>query len=537
MGVKRLPSIASSLTAALLASSCAVGPDFQRPAPPDVERYTAELLASHTASAPVADGQAQRFDSGKDVSGQWWRMFRSRLLNDLVDESLRHNPSLDAAKAALRVAQEMTYAQYGAYFPLIQANYIPTRQQVPTTVLSSPLAAPATSPNTVFNLQTAQVLVSYTFDVWGVNRRTVESLQAQTDFQRFQTEAAYLTLTSNVVVAAINEASLRQQIDATNKIIDANVKMLDILHNQFNAGYAARTDVAAQEAALAQVRATLPPLRKALQQNRDLIAALAGRFPSQDPPEKFVLAALHLPTDLPVSLPSQLLQQRPDVRSAEETMHAASAEVGVAIGNMLPTFTLSAAGGYTQALFASSLFSQSNQFFTLSGGVLQPVFDGFTLLHKERSAEAALDQTIAQYRLTVIGAVQNVADSLRALQNDADALKAAHDFERASRVSLDLAQQQLQTGQINILLLLTAQTTYQQSVIALVQAQANRLSDTVALYQALGGGWWNRDDLAPNPANSTPAPTRTAGTPVPTAVVSAPTNDVAQTGDATDTHN
>jgi NodT family efflux transporter outer membrane factor (OMF) lipoprotein len=501
MAVKRLPSIASSLTAALLASSCAVGPDFQRPAPPDVERYTAELLASHTASAPVADGQAQRFDSGKDVSGQWWRMFRSRPLNDLVDESLRHNPSLDAAKAALRVAQEMTYAQYGAYFPLIQANYIPTRQQVPTTVLSSPLAAPATSPNTVFNLQTAQVLVSYTFDVWGVNRRTIESLQAQTDFQRFQAEAAYLTLTSNVVVAAINEASLRQQIDATNKIIDANVKMLDILHNQFNAGYAARTDVAAQEAALAQVRATLPPLRKALQQNRDLIAALAGRFPSQDPPEKFALAALHLPTDLPVSLPSQLLQQRPDVRSAEETVHAASAQVGVAIGNMLPTFTLSAAGGYTQALFASSLFSQSNQFFTLTG------------------------------------AVQNVADSLRALQNDADALKAAHDFERASRVSLDLAQQQLQTGQINILLLLTAQTTYQQSVIALVQAQANRLSDTVALYQALGGGWWNRDDLAPNPANSTPAPTRTAGTPVPIAVVSAPTNDVAQTGNATDTHN
>jgi NodT family efflux transporter outer membrane factor (OMF) lipoprotein len=536
MAVKRLPSIASSLTAALLASSCAVGPDFQRPAPPDVERYTAEPLASHTASAPVADGQTQRFDQGKDVSGQWWRMFRSRPLNDLVDESLRRNPSLDAAKAALRVAQEMTYAQYGAYFPLIQANYIPTRQQVPTTVLSSPLATPPTSPNTVFNLQTAQVLVSYTFDVWGVNRRTIESLQAQTDFQRFQAEAAYLTLTSNVVVAAINEASLREQIDATNKLIDANVKMLDILHNQFNAGYAARTDVAAQEAALAQARATLPPLRKALQQNRDLIAALAGRFPSQDPREKFVLAALHLPTDLPVSLPSQLLQQRPDVRSAEETMHSASAQVGVAIGNMLPTFTLSAAGGYSQALFASSLFSQSNQFFTLTGGVLQPVFDGFTLLHKERSAEAALDQAIAQYRLTVIGAVQNVADSLRAIQNDADALKAAHDFERASKVSLDLAQQQLQTGQINILLLLTAETTYQQSVIALVQAQANRLTDTVALYQALGGGWWNHDDFAPNPANSGPAPTRTASTPAPTASVSSAT-DVAQSGEATDSHN
>jgi NodT family efflux transporter outer membrane factor (OMF) lipoprotein len=538
MAVKQFVGIASALTAALLASSCAVGPDFQRPEPPEVERYTPEPLV-RTSSADVANGQAQRFDQGKDVSGQWWRMFRSRPLNDLVDEALQHNPNLDAARAALRVAQEMTYAQYGAFFPLIQANYIPSRQQVPTTQLSTPLATPPTSINTAFNLQTAQVLVSYTFDVWGVNRRTVESLQAQTDFQRFQAEAAYLTLTANVVVAAINEASLRQQIDATNKIIAANVKMLDILRNQFNAGYAARTDLAAQEAAVAQARAALPPLRKALQQNRDLIAALVGRFPSQDPPEKFMLAGLHLPTDLPLSVPSRLLEQRPDIRSAEETMHSASAEVGVAVGNMLPQFTLSAAGGYTQVLFASSLFSQSNQFFALSGGVLQPLFDGFTLLHKERAAEATFDQAIAQYRVTVIGAVQNVADALRALQNDADALKAAHDFERASKVSLNLAQQQLQTGQINILLLLTAQNTYQQSVIALVQAQANRLSDTVALYQALGGGWWNRNDLAPKVDEVVAVPMHAASEPVTPAVASAPSDDRAtgQTNAAPGTRN
>ncbi|MBO0759036.1 MAG: TolC family protein, partial [Bradyrhizobiaceae bacterium] len=277
----------------------------------------------------------------------------------------------------------------------------------------------------------------------------------------------------------------------------------------------------------------------ALQQNRDLIAALVGRFPSQDPPEKFMLAGLHLPTDLPLSVPSRLLEQRPDIRSAEETMHSANAEVGVAIGNMLPTFTLSATGGYTQALFASSLFSQNNQFFNLSGGVLQPLFDGFTLLHKERAAEATLDQAIAQYRLVVIAAAQNVADALRALQNDADALKAARDFERASKVSLDLAQQQLQTGQINILLLLTAQTTYQQSVIALVQAQANRLSDTVALYQALGGGWWNRNDLAPKAADDVAAPMRTASEPVTPAVASTPSADVttAQTNAATAVRN
>src|SRR5262249_44191159 len=232
---------------------------------PEIDRYTVEPTPSRTSSTDVANGQSQRFELGKDVGGQWWRQFRSRALDDLVGEALQHNPNLDAAKAALRVAQEMTYAQYGAFFPFIQANYVPSRQQ-PASSLSSPLSAvPAPA---VFNLQTAQVLVSYTFDVWGVNRRTVESLQAQADFQRFQAEAAYLTLIANLTVAAVNEASLRAQIDATNKIIDTNVKMLDILRRQFGAGYAARTDVAVQEAALAQVRAALPPLRKALQQNR-----------------------------------------------------------------------------------------------------------------------------------------------------------------------------------------------------------------------------------------------------------------------------
>jgi NodT family efflux transporter outer membrane factor (OMF) lipoprotein len=526
---KLLSNILLSVTAALLASSCAVGPNFLRPAAPEIDRYTAEPTATHTSSAPVADGQVQRFEVGKDVDGQWWRMFHSKALDALVEESLQHNPNVDAAKAALRVAQELTYAQYGAFFPFIQANYVPSRQQVPTGQVSSPLAAPPTGNTTVFNLQTAQVLVSYTFDVWGVNQRTIESLQAQTDFQRFQAEAAYITLTSNVVLAAINEASLRAQIEATNKMIDANRKALDILRNQFGAGYAARTDVAAQEAALAQIVATLPPLRKALQQNRDLIAALAGRFPSQDPPEKFLLAALRLPVDLPVSIPSNLINQRPDVRSAEEQVHSASAQVGVAIGNMLPQFTLSAAGGYTQALFATSLISQANQLFTLSGGITQPVFDGFNLWHREQSAQAALDQSVAQYKVTVIGAVQNVADSLRALQNDADALKAAHDFERASKVSLDLAQQQIQSGYINVLLLLTAETTYQQALIGLVQAQAARLSDTVALYQALGGGWWNNDlfPSTPKPTDSTTTTVQAQANSAAPKLASAPSVDVA----------
>jgi NodT family efflux transporter outer membrane factor (OMF) lipoprotein len=474
---------------ALLLACCAVGPDFEAPPKPDVTRYTREALTPRTTATDVELGQAQRFVNGKDVRGEWWRLFRSPGLNTLIDQSLAANPSLKAALAALRVARENVYAQQGKYFPLIQGNANASRQ-----LLSQEIAPTLTSGANLFSLYTAQVLVSYTFDVWGQNRRAVESLQASADSQRFQVEAAYLTLTANVAVAAIQDASLRAQIDATNSLIAINSKMLETMRQQFERGLINRTDVAAQEAALAQTRATLPPLRKALAQNRDLLAALAGRFPSQEPKQIFKLSALRLPVDLPVSLPSQLVEQRPDVRSAEEMLHAASANVGVAIANMLPQFTITGGAGYQSAQLAS-LFTPANFFWNIAGGATQPLFDGFTLLHQKRAAEAAFDEAREQYRLTVIGAFQNVADALRAIQNDADALKAAKEFETAAKVSLDLAQTQITYGNVSVLYLLNAQITYNQALLALVQAEANRLSDTAALFLALGGGWWNRHDL------------------------------------------
>jgi NodT family efflux transporter outer membrane factor (OMF) lipoprotein len=487
MLVKRIASILASLTVTVLASGCAVGPDFVHPAAPEVGRYTRGPMASRTSSADVSNGRAQHFAKGKDIPDEWWQLFRSPALNSLIKKALAANPNLQATMAALRAAKENTYAQQGKYFPLVQGNFSPSRQQVPGS-LSSPLSAGSN----VFNLNTAQVLVSYTFDTWGLNRRTVESLQGQADSQSFQVEAAYLTLTSNVVVAAIQEASLRGQIDATEKLIGINEKMLGTLREKFQAGAINRSDVAAQEAALAQIRVTLPPLRKALAQQRDLLSALAGRFPSQEPSEIFKLAEMRLPLELPVSLPSQLVEQRPDVRAAEEQLHTASANVGVAVANMLPNVTLTGNRGYT-ATDLASLFSGPSIFWTVAGNVTQPLFDGFTLLHQERSAKAAYEQASWAYRDTVITAFQNVADALRAIQNDSDALKAASDFERAAKISLDLAQQQINLGNADVLLLLNAQLTYQQAVILLVQAEANRLSDTAALFQALGGGWWNRD--------------------------------------------
>jgi NodT family efflux transporter outer membrane factor (OMF) lipoprotein len=479
----------AALAAAILMTSCAVGPDFLQPVAPEITRYTREPLASHTSSTDVASGQRQIFRPGQDIPQEWWRLFRSPALNALIERALQNNPNLQSALATLRTTRESVYAQEGKFFPLAQANFIPERERS-SGALSPVLSTPAS----VFNLVTAQVLVSYTFDVWGLNRRTVESLEALSDVQRFQVEAAYLALTANLAVAAITEASLRGQIEATEQMISINKKILEIIRHQFETGFVSRNEVALQEAALAQVEATLPPLRKALALQRDLIAALVGTFPSEGPRESFTLASLRLPTDLPVTLPAQLVEQRPDVRAAQEQLHSASAQIGVATADILPSFTINANGGYINTALPS-LIAPQNLFWVLAGNATQTVFDGGTLLHQLQGTKDTYQAAAWTYAGTVVGAVQNVADALHAIRNDADALKAARDFQRAAKVSLDLAQQQMQTGYANILILLTAEQTYLLASLQVVQARAARLSDTAALFQALGGGWWNREDL------------------------------------------
>jgi NodT family efflux transporter outer membrane factor (OMF) lipoprotein len=484
---------AKALAAALFLTGCAVGPDFLHPAAPDATRYTEEPLAPVTSSTDSPTGQAQHFVQGRDIPLEWWALFKSPALNALIRRSLNNNPTLQSAIATLRAANQAVYAQEGKFFPLVEANFNPTNQ-----LTAGPITPVLNTGANPFSLYTAQVQVAYTFDVWGLNRRTVESLQAQADNQRFQVEAAYLSLTSNVVVAAITEASLRGQIEATNEIISANEKMLDVLRRQFTSGYANRSDVAAQEAALAQARATLPPLRKALAQERDLLAALVGITPSEGPAETFKLADLHLPTNLPVSLPSQLIEQRPDIRAAEESLHSASAQIGIALANILPNFTISGNVGYMNTALAGLLAPQ-NLFWLAAGNATQTLFDGGTLLHQLQESKDNYNAAAWNYRGAVISAVQNVTDSLRALQNDADALKAAQDYQRAAKISFDLARQQMETGNANLLLFLTQQTTYSSAVIQVVQARAARLADTAALFQALGGGWWNRPASAPLP--------------------------------------
>jgi NodT family efflux transporter outer membrane factor (OMF) lipoprotein len=475
-----------------LLAGCAVGPDFLEPAAPDVTEYTKEPLKASSASAGTGLGQGQRFVEGLDIPGQWWATFHSRPLNDLVEDALNHNPDLQSAQAALRVAYQNAEAQKGAFFPTAGGNFTAFTQRAAAQV-----SPPGSTSSPYLRLYTPTVDVGYVPDVFGLVRREVESAEATTAMQQYQLEATYLTLTSNVVTDAIQEASLRGQIAETKKIITIEQQLLTLLRRQFELGQVANADVLLQEAALAQAQETLPPLEKQLAQQRNLLTALAGRYPSDEIAEKFTLASLKLPHELPVSLPSVLIEHRPDVMAAEASLHASSAAIGVAIANRLPVINLTASLS-TSATDLALLFTPSSTAWLLTGSVTQTIFDGFSLYHKQKAAEAAYDQAEATYRSTVITAFRNVADSLRNIQNDAQALKAAVKAEAAAAKSLGIVRKQAEFGQDNTLAILTAQTTYLQASVARIQALANRYSDTAALFQALGGGWWNRMDVAPN---------------------------------------
>jgi NodT family efflux transporter outer membrane factor (OMF) lipoprotein len=435
------------------------------------------------AGPPIA---RQHFVTGADVSARWWAAFRSEPLNDLIRQSVEHNPTLQSAEAAIKIANYNALAQRGIWLPQITGNS--TSSQILQSNAGTVFGDLNSVPQTQFSLVTHQLTVSFVPDIWGGNFRAVENLDAVTEQSLFQLEAAYLTLTGNVVTAAIQEASLRGQIAATQRVIAIERRLLDILKRQFEAGQAARADVLAQEAALAAAEQLLPPLEKQLGVQRDLLTALAGQLSADEILQKFDLKSLKLPPNLPISLPSKLVDQRPDVRAAEAVMHSASAQIGVAIAARLPNITISANGGTSGYNFAQS-FTPGTGFYTVAGAITAPIFDGFTLYNKQKAAEAALEQAEAAYRTAVITAFQNVADALRALQADARAVKAALHAEETAKASLDVVESQLRAGQVNQLAVLNAQQTYLTAVVSRVLAEANRLSDTAALFVALGGGW------------------------------------------------
>ena len=471
----------------LAVSGCAVGPNFSPAAAPDLAGYVKGNLAPAAApanGAPAVPGQ--RFLSGVDVSTRWWAAFKSEPLNQLVRDSVNHNPNLQAAEAAIKIARYNALAQRGLFLPQVTGNS--STQQILVANPGQVPPIPTQGGQSEFSLVTNQLTVSFVPDIWGGNFRAVESLDAAAEQQLFQLEAACLTLTSNVVTAAIQEASLRGQIEATQRIIAIERHLLDILKRQQSFGQAAQADVLAQDAALAQAEQLLPPLEKQLAQQRDLLTSLAGQYAADEIRQKFDLAHLKLPANLPISLPGKLVDQRPDVRAAEANMHSAAAQIGVAIAARLPNITLSANGG-SAAFNWPQAFVPGTGFYTLGAAVTAPIFDGLTLYHKQKAAEAALEQAEAQYRATAITAFQNVADALRALQSDAKAMRAARRAESTAKASLDIVEKQLSEGQVNQLAVLNAQQTYLTAAVVRVQTEANRMADTAALFMALGGNW------------------------------------------------
>jgi NodT family efflux transporter outer membrane factor (OMF) lipoprotein len=471
---------ATALGVAMSLCGCAVGPDFQRPSPPQVSRITAQPLAEQA--------QGQVFIRGGQVPPQWWKTFRNADLDALVASALAANPDLASARAALRVADANAAAERASFFPGLSAGFGATRQKT-SGALSPVLSGPAQT----FNLYTAQLSISYAPDLFGGTRRSVESAEASARAQSFALKAAQLALSANVVLATIQYASLRDQASAQQDILADAIRLRSLFQDQVARGAASQAALAAQDSLVAQSEAGKAALNKQLSQQRDLLAALGGKLPAQFAPPVMGLEDFSLPRDLPISLPADLVRQRPDVRIAEENLHAANAQVGVAIAAMLPGINLSAGIG-SAASAIGALFGPGNGLWNLGAGVLQPLFDGGALLAHKHAADAALYKAKADYRSAVVTAFQNTADALEAIHFDADILSAVARQEASAKTALQRARRQREVGDTGMPTVLLAQQAYQQAEIALLQARASRLADTVGLFTALGGGWW-RDEV------------------------------------------
>ena len=480
-------SIVVALASLASLAACAVGPDYKAPEGPAASTYTEKPQPERTESAPVQGGDEQRFDLGAKISADWWTVFGSPELDALVRAAISGQPTLAAAQAALRQAEENVNAQYAVLYPSVDASLSAKRQRISGASFGNPSA-----PSTTFNLYNASVNVSYAIDVAGGARRELEALHAGVDFQRLQVEATYLSLTANVATTAFREASLREQIRATREISEAQDSQLRLAEQQFKLGAISGSDLLGQRAQAAQTRATLPPLEKALAQTRNQLAVLIGKLPADAKLPELDFSNFRLPKDLPLSVPSELLKQRPDVQQAEAIMRQTNARIGVAEALMFPQLTLSGSYG-SLATRTGNLLDPGTQIWNIGANLLQPIFHAGQLRAQKRGAEAAYEQAFAQYRQTVLTAFQDVADVLDALEHDARTLKAQAEAEAASRESLEVTRQQLKFGAASYVALFNAQRQYSLAKAALVQAQAARYADTAALFQALGGGWWNRE--------------------------------------------
>ncbi len=462
-------------------TACTVGPDFVRPGPPQVKTYTHGT--DPTTTIP-ADGQAQLFEQGAGITADWWRLFNSSKLDAVIKDAITGNPTLQAAQASLRQSQDNLRAGYGVFYPQLNAGFDATRQKSLLAGLGS------RSIHSIYNLFTLQGTVGYYLDVFGGERRTVESLQAQVDFQRYEVKGTYLTLYGNIVNAIIAQAAYREQIQAAEQIVSLDREQVGISEARWEAGTVPYSNVLSLRSQLAADEATIPPLRQKLSQTEDLLATLTGHTPAEYAQPQVDWADLTLPLKLPITLTSELVRQRPDILEAEAQLHSAGAQIGVATAALFPSFTLSGAYGLSNTSF-NDLFKNTSSIWSLGSGITAPLFHGGALWYNRQAAIEVYNQSLADYRQTVLNAFAQVADTLRALEHDAETLQAQSQALSTSEEALRLVQASYQAGTANYLEVIVADDQFHQAKIGYLQASAQRFQDSVSLFVALGGGWWN----------------------------------------------
>ena len=466
----------------LALASCALGPDFTPPPAPG----GAHVVPPPGADALLVEGSPQRFDAGVDVPARWWTLLGSRELDAIVDDAVAHSPTQAAAQAALRQSQDALQSGYGVFYPQVGANLAAARER--------PVQVPGAAPRSIgpYNLATAGATVSYVPDVFGLQRRTVEALRAQSQVQRYGALAAYLSLTANVVNAGVARAGYRAQRDALADIVRMQADQIRIARIQFDAGTAAYTAVVALTSQQSANEASMAALDQRIDQSEHLLALLTGHAAGDSSLPPIGLEALRLPTDLPDTVPAALARHRPDILAAESSLHAASAQIGVATADLFPSLNVGGSAGASSASIAGALNSGVS-FWSAQAQLAGSVFSGFSQWYARRAAIDAYDQSLANYRQTVLEGLAQVADAMTALGHDAQALRAQAAALAAAEEGLKLARANYESGTAAYLDLLSADALYQQARLAWVGAVAQRLQDTVALYAALGGGWWNRD--------------------------------------------
>ena len=469
------------IAAAAMFAGCAMGPDFVRPEPPSADRYTRVALPAATVPA---DGTAQQFTADADLGADWWRLFKSAQLDEIVAQAIANNRTVQASEATLRQSQDNLRAGYGVFFPQAGADLDVRRER------TAPLQQGLQTSGSIFNLVTLSGTVGYALDVFGGERRTVEGLRAQTDTQFFIDKAAYLALSANVVNAGIARAAYVAQVRATRQLIELEHEQLRLTGAQVSAGTEPYANLLAVRSLIAANQALLAPLEQKISQAGDLLATLEGVVPSKADLPDIDLEGLCLPSDLPVSLPSDLVRQRPDILSAEAQLHAASANIGVATAALFPSISLSGTYGAASTGFGS-LSAAKARFWSIGPSATIPLFQGGTLWYGRKAAIDAYQQSQASYRQTVLNAFAQVADSLKALEHDAEGLQAQVDALDAAREQRVLLQANYGAGLVAYSDVLVADVQFHEATLGYLQALAQRHQDTVALFVALGGGWWN----------------------------------------------